>query len=209
VSETLDAIPVVAEDDVPHHGRERVARLRAGVGGLRTRAASRGLDFYLFLAGAVLVPFGFLVILLGWYGASKTGYVFDQIPYMISGGLMGLGLVLVGSFAYFAYWLTRMFHQQREQTDRTVAVLERLEARLADLPAGNGAGAGSSPARASSGSGRRNGGAPFVATASGTMFHLPDCSVVVNRPKIRKVRGDEPGMEPCRLCDPLGATQEA
>ena len=197
---STEAIELEAE--VPHHGRERVARLRSSVGGLRTRAAARGLDVYLFLAGAVLVPFGVLVIILGWYGASHTGYVFDQIPYMISGGLIGLGLVLVGSFAYFAYWLTRMFHQQREQTDRTVAVLERLEARLADLPAGNGA------ARSSS-AGARNGGAQFVATASGTMFHLSDCSVVANRPKLRKVTGDEAGMEPCRLCDPLGVITEA
>jgi hypothetical protein len=141
-------------------------------------------------------------MVLGWWGASHTGYVFDQIPYMISGGLIGLGLVLVGSFAYFAYWLTRMFHNQREQTDRTIAVLERLEAKLADLPAAsNGAG--------SARPGARNGGAQFVATASGTMFHLPDCSVVANRPKLRKVRGDEAGMEPCRLCDPLGIITEA
>ena len=189
------------EAEVPHHGRERVAKLRASVGGLRTRAVARGLDFYLFVAGAVLVPFGFLVIVLGWYGASHTGYVFDQIPYMISGGLIGLGLVLVGSFAYFAYWLTRMFHNQREQTDRTIAVLERLEARLADLPTANGAASGRS--------GARNGGAQFVATASGTMFHLSDCSVVAGRSGLRKVRGDEADLEPCRLCDPLGVVTEA
>jgi hypothetical protein len=175
--------------------------LRANVGNLRSRASARGLDFYLFLAGAVMVPLGILVMILGWYGASHTGYLFEQIPYLISGGFIGLGLTLVGSFAYFAYWLTRIFHQQREQADRTVAVLERLEARLADLPLSTG----SSPVRSSG----RNGGAPFVATASGTMFHLPDCTVVVNRPKLRKVRGDEPGMEPCKLCDPLSITEEA
>jgi hypothetical protein len=199
-TEAID-LEAIAEGDGAHHGRDRVARLRSSVGGLRTRAASRGLDFYLFLAGAVLVPFGFLVIVLGWFGASHTGYVFDQIPYMISGGLLGLGLVLVGSFAYFAYWLTRMFHQQREQTDRTVAVLERLEARLADLPLASAGGGAASAGR--------NGGTQFVATATGTMFHLPDCSVVANRPKLRKVRGDEAGMDPCRLCDPLGVVTEA
>jgi hypothetical protein len=75
-----------------------------------------------------------------------------------------------------------------------------LEARLADLPAAaNGRSTGST----------RNGGAQFVATATGTMFHLPDCSVVANRPKLRKVTGDEAGMEPCRLCDPLGVITEA
>jgi hypothetical protein len=200
---TLDAIPVLTEDEVPTHGRERVARLRSSVGGLRTRAVARGLDFYLFLAGAVLVPFGIFVMVLGWYGASHTGYLFEQIPYVISGGLIGLGLVLVGSFAYFAYWLTRIFHQQREQADRTIAVLERLESRLGDLPATTASsGAGARPAA-------RNGGAQYVATASGTMFHLPDCAVVANRPRLRKVRGDERGMEPCKLCDPLGVITEA
>ena len=203
-SEALDAIPVVTEDDVRPHGRERVTRLKSSIGTLRTRAVGRGLDFYLFVAGAVLVPLGILVMVLGWYGASNTGYLFEQIPYVISGGLIGLGLVVVGSFAYFAYWLTRMFHQQREQADRTVAVLERLEAKLSALPAATG------PAPSGGRSaGSRNGGARYVATASGTMFHLPDCSVVTNRPKLRKVRGDEPGMEPCRLCDPLGMTSEA
>ena len=205
-SETLDAIPVVTEDDVPHHGRERVTKLKSSIGGLRTRAASRGLDFYLFLAGAVLVPLGVLVMVLGWYGASNTGYLFEQIPYVISGGLIGLGLVIVGSFAYFAYWLTRMFHQQREQADRMVGVLERLEARLTEVSAASAASSASA-----AGSGRsarnRNGGAQYVATASGTMFHRPDCSVVTNRPNLRKVRGDEPGMEPCRLCDPFGSSE--
>jgi hypothetical protein len=149
------------------------------------------------------VPFGIFVMVLGWYGASHTGYLFEQIPYVISGGLIGLGLVLVGSFAYFAYWLTRIFHQQREQADRTIAVLERLESRLGDVPLATASStAGARPAA-------RNGGAQYVATASGTMFHLPDCAVVANRPRLRKVRGDERGMEPCKLCDPLGVITEA
>jgi len=204
---TLDSIPVMTEEDVPHHGRERVTRLRSSVGNLRTRASARGLDFYLFLAGAVLVPFGLFVMVLGWYGASHTGYLFEQIPYVISGGLIGLGLIFIGSFAYFAYWLTRIFQEQRAQADRTVEVLERLEARLNDLPAS--AAAGSAGAARAVRPGARNGGAQFVATASGTMFHLSDCTVVANRPRLRKVRGDEPGMEPCKLCDPLGVIEEA
>jgi hypothetical protein len=110
-------------------------------------------------------------------------------------------LVIIGSFAYVAYWLTRIFQEQRAQADRTIEVLERLESRLGDLPAGSAA----APARA----GARNGGAQFVATATGTMFHLADCAVVASRPNLRKVRGDESGMEPCKLCDPLGVITEA
>jgi hypothetical protein len=195
-SETLDSIPVITDDDTSGRGRERVARLRSSVSSLRTRTTSRSLDFYLFLAGAVLVPLGLLIILLGWYGASHTGYLFEQIPYVISGGLLGVGLVVVGSFAYFAYWLTRIFHQQREQADRTVALLERLELRLGELPESLG---DRRPTR-----GNGTAAASFVATATGSMFHRPDCAVVANRPKLRKVRGDERDMEPCKLCDPLG-----
>jgi hypothetical protein len=88
-------------------------------------------------------------------------------------------------------------------------VLERLEARLADLPVAAAASSGSASTSRSSRSSRGNGAASFVATPTGTMFHLPDCAVVANRPNLRKVRGDERGMEPCKLCDPLSASVEA
>jgi len=204
-SGALDAIPVIADDpEAGHHG-QRVARLREAVGGLRTRAGRRGLDFYLFVAGAVLTPLGLVVILLGWYGASRSGFLFEQVPYLISGGLLGVGLTIVGAFSYFAYWLTRIFHQQREQVDRTVEALERLEKRLADLPLAERSTRTNGGTRARVAAGASGAAAkPFVATASGTMFHRPDCTVVTGRSGLRKVSDDAPGMEPCKLCDPLG-----
>ena len=201
MSDTLDVIPVITDHEQEGRGRMRVGQLREAVGGLRTRAARRGLDSYLFIAGAVLVPLGILVVLLGWYGAAHTGFLFEQIPYLISGGMLGLALVTVGAFAYFAYWMTRLYQQQQAQTDRTVEVLERLEQRMEDLrflDSGAAAGTGAN-GRASS-----TGDAEFVATRSGTMFHRPDCAVVSNRPKLRTVTGNERNMEPCKLCDPLG-----
>jgi hypothetical protein len=200
LSDALEAIPVISDRDEEGRGRARVGQLREAVGGLRTRAAHRGTDWYLFMAGAVLVPLGILIVLLGWYGAAHTGFLFEQIPYLISGGMLGLSVVLVGSFAYFAYWLTRLYQQQQTQADRTVEVLERLEQRLEDLRFMEGA------ASSSSGNGRATstGDVEFVATRSGTMFHRPDCTVVANRPKLRTVTGNERNMEPCKLCDPLG-----
>jgi hypothetical protein len=104
----------------------------------------------------------------------------------------------VGAFSYFAYWLTKIFHQQREQASAMVEAIDRLEKRLADLPVGERSGRTNGQTRSGSGS------AAFVATASGTMFHRPECTVVANRPNLRNVGSDAPGMEPCRLCDPLG-----
>jgi hypothetical protein len=203
LTEALESIPVIGEREEEGRGRLRVGQLREAVGGLRTRAAKRGIEAYLFVAGAVLVPLGILIVLLGWYGSAHTGFLFEQIPYLISGGMLGLSLVTVGSFAYFAFWMTRLYQQQQAHTDRTVEVLERLEQRLEDLrylDGGSASSRGSGNGRATS-----TGDVSFVATQTGTMFHLPDCTVVANRPKLKKVTGNERNMEPCKLCDPLAA----
>jgi len=59
-------------------------------------------------------------------------------------------------------------------------------------------GGGSAASAASAAPGR------LVATASGTNFHLPDCSVVKGRRGVRTVSASEAAkMEPCRICEPL------
>ena len=44
----------------------------------------------------MLVLLGFALMGFGWYGASHTAREIEQIPYLISGGLLGLGLVVLG-----------------------------------------------------------------------------------------------------------------
>ena len=43
-----------------------------------------------------LIVFGFVCILLGWYGAAHSPYQYQEIPYLISGGLLGVALVIAG-----------------------------------------------------------------------------------------------------------------
>jgi len=145
------------------------------------------------VVGGGMMVAGVAAIILGWYGAAHTPYSFEQLPYLISGGLLGVALAVVGGLFYFAYWLTRQIQEGRRQADATTAAL----ARIAELLAG-----GSNGSRASA----TNGGATrgeFVATATGSMIHRPDCAVVTGRSGLRKVSADEPGFEPCKLCDPL------
>src|SRR5438067_6707141 len=81
----------------------------------RTRS-TRGespLLFWLTIVGAVLLPLGLLVIGLGWYGAAHTPYSYEQTPYLISGGLLGVGIVLTGGFIYFGTWLARLLVENR------------------------------------------------------------------------------------------------
>src|SRR3954471_18333185 len=58
----------------------------------------RTLQVVLFAAGAILMPLGIIAIMLGWYGVAHTKYQYDQLPYVVSGGLLGVGLVMLGGF---------------------------------------------------------------------------------------------------------------
>ncbi|MCW2669736.1 MAG: hypothetical protein JWO27_1633, partial [Frankiales bacterium] len=61
-----------------------------------TTSRIRGVESILAIVSAVVLPLGLAMILLGWYGAAHSSYLFEQVPYLISGGLLGLGLVMAG-----------------------------------------------------------------------------------------------------------------
>jgi hypothetical protein len=175
----------------------RQARLAGRVSRLRSHrsggAGSGNLDRWLLLLGGVLIPLGFLLVTLGWIGASGTPLLFEQIPYMISGGLLGLGLVFAGGFVYFAYWQTLLVRESRAGREDLQASLSRLEGLLA----ANLTDGAATPATSLTGQ------VGLVATATGSMVHRPDCAAVVGRPHLRPASLDEPGLTACGLCQPL------
>ena len=83
---------------------------------------------------------GVLLILAAYWTSSGSKYVADQIPMLISGGILGLGLAVigVGLFIRFSlarllrFWLARMVVEQQAQTDRVVDALARIEAKLGE-----------------------------------------------------------------------------
>jgi hypothetical protein len=166
---------------------------------VRSRGNRMPVERVLALIGAALVGVGIPLIILGWYGAAHTPYTFEQIPYMISGGLLGLALTILGGLFYFAYWLTRQVHETRRQSDQTEAVYRRIEAMLS----ANGHGAAVAATAGSHAVGE------FVTTARGSMFHRPDCVIVKGRTDLQHVTGDEKGLKPCKICDPLGEAATA
>ena len=174
----------------------RVSRLRSSLANVRSRGNGLPVERIMAFIGAGLVGIGIPLIILGWYGAAHTPYTFEQIPYMISGGLLGLALTVLGGLFYFAYWLTRQVHETRRQSDQTEAVYRRIEALLSSNGHGTAGAVTAAPAAEAAGE--------FVTTARGTMFHRPDCVVVKGRSDVRRVSGDEKGLKPCKICDPLG-----
>jgi hypothetical protein len=165
----------------------RQARLARGVAGIRRRSGGVDLEKALQIAGSVLMPTGLIVILLGWWGASHTSYDFEQMPYLISGGLLGAAMTIAGGFLYFGYWLTRIVHENRRERADLVDAIGRLEDRLAGL-------APSAPAAA----------VTLVATPTGHLVHRADCSLVQGKARLRTVDPATPGLVGCRVCDPFG-----
>jgi hypothetical protein len=94
----------------------------------------------LLVGGAVAIAFGVVAILLGWYGAAHSPYLFQEIPYVISGGLLGLALVVAGVGLVVGSWIVRLVEETRRAAGRLEQIVDSL-ARAADarLPVGTGA----------------------------------------------------------------------
>jgi hypothetical protein len=88
---------------------ERDARLAEGADEhLRDegRRSILGHPRFLMSVAAALMAAGLLVIVLGWVGAANSVLIEEQVPYLISGGLLGLALALIGALTLFTHWLT-------------------------------------------------------------------------------------------------------
>jgi peptidoglycan/LPS O-acetylase OafA/YrhL len=123
--------------DTPVAGR--LEEFLAGVYTLRVPSQTERRERRLYWSGIVLAMGGLVVIGLGWWGASGTKYVYQEVPYVISGGLFGAALVVLGAvvFARYSvarllrYWLARLVADQQIQTDRLVDAITNLTEVLA------------------------------------------------------------------------------
>lgn len=182
-------------------GRDwRLQRLTDRVAALRTKRLGGTPDRWLLVIGGVLMPLGAVLVLLGWAGASRTPLLFEQVPYLISGGLLGLGLVIAGGFVYFSYWLTLLVREQRQSREDLQASLRRVEELLAASASTASPAVVTVPAQ---GGARTPPDRRLVATPTGSMMHRPECAAVASRENLREVTPATPGLTPCRICEPL------
>jgi len=75
--------------------------------------------------GLLVCAAGFAAMGLGWFGTARVSCTDCQIPYLLSGGAVGLGLVIFGVTIL-------VVAQLRAEGRRTADRLERIEARLAE-----------------------------------------------------------------------------
>lgn len=154
----------------------------------------RRVDQVMEIVGIALLPVGLTALAMGWLGVASNGYVFLQLPYVVSGGMVGLGLLVASGTIYLASWISRAAAVQRRQNEELLRAVTQLHQALTATSVTGGGPGGTNG----------HGVVAFLATPSGTMFHRPDCAIVTGRDDLHEVAPDAAGMKPCGMCDPLG-----
>ncbi len=132
-----------------------------------------------------LAAIGFLLIVLGWNGAASLDRVPGQLPYLISGGVAGLGLVFTGL-------VLALVQESRRNTSLMLAKLDEV-GRAVERSGTAGGGPTAVPMDGS------------AVIAGRTTYHQPDCNVVEGRSDLQPMAADaavERGLAPCRICEP-------
>lgn len=151
--------------------------------------------------GLILAIAGFVAIFFGWNGAAGVDREPAQIPYLLSAGAVGIGLIVLGA---------ALIVSESNRRDRSVLErqLEELNASIARLAAATSAVAGnghSTTQTAASGGRRRAQAQPALVVAGRTSFHDSSCHLIEGRTDgIRMTRDDAvaEGLSPCRVCSP-------
>ena len=165
---------------------------QAGVRATTARVLGRGGS----RLGLIVIAVGLVVIGIGWNGAAGSGgevnhvpVVQAQLPWILSGGFLGLGIVVLGAAMVIA-------NAYRESEARLSARFEQL---LETLVEANGGAARGTHRASTEPSGD-------LVVAGSTSFHRPDCRLVKGRNEARMIEVStalELGLNPCRICRPL------
>lgn len=134
-----------------------------------------------------LAAAGAVALFLGWYGVSGQSLTAEQLPYLASGGLVGVALVGAAA-AVFA----------GDEVGRRLGRLDAVEQKVDELhrllvePPEDGP-AVTTPDRA------------VVALPKGSSYHRPSCALVKGKPDLATVDASivrRRSLTACGVCDP-------
>ncbi|MEY2467788.1 MAG: hypothetical protein QOF21_486, partial [Actinomycetota bacterium] len=148
--------------------------------------------------GWILIGAGALCMLMGYFGVSRESIPAKQSPYLVSGGIGGIFLAVLG-----AYFLgTQEMRNDSGRLDRLERMVEELHGALltrADAPRNNGSSATAAPAPDAAPARK------VLVVDGGQLFHRADCALIVGKdtsestPAAAKRRG----LKPCPACAPV------
>ncbi len=132
---------------------------------------------------------GLAVMWGGWNGAASYNDIRKQFPYLISGGLVGLALVVIG----VGLMVIQSQRADRVQLEANLTELRNILERMTGLPASNGAAETDTN----------------LVVAGPGAYHRPTCKLVADR-DLRKMtieQAEAANLEACRTCDPGGGAE--
>jgi HAMP domain-containing protein len=130
-------------------------------------------------AGWLLALLGAIALFLGWYGVSGTPIPAKQLPYLVSGGMTGVALVVLAA----AFFATDDVRRQLDDLRDVAAKVDQLYDLLTEpVP--------------------QEREPPPVVVPGGRTLHRPGCRLVAG--KTARVATDDElaALRPCRVCTP-------
>jgi hypothetical protein len=138
----------------------------------------------------VFVTAGFIIMFLSWNGAASKNLIQSQFPYLLSGGVMGLGLVILGA----TLWLLSTIRGERQvltgKVDEMIQLLSRNLLRMGATSTNGAEGVE---------------GAAGQVIATKDAYHLPGCRLLEGKTSLATLTVEQAnveGLAACRVCSP-------
>lgn len=135
--------------------------------------------------GVVFCVGGLILVWVGWNGAASYDTATQQFPFLLSGGIAGLCLVVIG----VGLFIVQSQRAERAALERNLAGLSRILETLVEVTAGVTLPEGEEA---------------FVLAGS-SAYHRPACHLVDDHPRLRTMTAElaaGEGLAPCRACEP-------
>lgn len=139
------------------------------------------------ILGLLFVTAGFVVIGVAWNGAAGINLRIDsQFPYLLSGGFLGVGLIVTGATLLFLASVRAERQILTEKFDELLTLLGRNLNRLQYSANGVGASNGQ-------------------VVAGANVYHRAECRILQGKSGLTTVTVEQAaaeGLKPCRVCNP-------
>jgi uncharacterized membrane-anchored protein len=112
---------------------DRINAFTEEIGELKLRGASKERERWLLVLGAALLVAGVVLAVIGGIQASGTSDSAEAWAALATGTFIGFALVVAGTALFVRYslsrfmrfWLIRLVHEHRSETDRLIAAIEK------------------------------------------------------------------------------------
>jgi hypothetical protein len=146
-------------------------------------------------AGWGFIAVGLLITLIGWIGVSGEAIVAKQIPYVVSGGIGGVLLAVIG-----AYFLgTEELRKDSGRLDRLEQKVDELHAALLQRPDAP------APVTGPPGNGSSHEPESVLVVTGGETFHAHGCPMAAGKEteELAVAAAAKRGLSACPLCAPV------